>query len=580
MKIFLEKAIFINAAPFEQLELDFKENEISVLSAVNGKGKTTIISHIVDAFYEMARPNFLGTFENKQNQYYRISETTHILNTQLPSFVYIRFDTPTGKVDYLKILWKSTQEQYDSAISISDKIPFSSFQEELGVKGNIKEISSMVTEEVATDLFFKNILTYFPSYRYEEPGYLNDSYKIKLEFNKTTVFRNHLKNEIETVSSLPSIINWIMDLLLDMRYTDTRNPAMTMDNMNKLITDILISKGYGNLAFGVWTRNEGRRRVQIINALWKTIYPSMFNISSWEASLLSMFWELLRQADNLKTNISLPEITWIVLVDEIDKHLHIKLQKEILPKLLSMFPNVQFIISSHSPFMTMWLAEQAQGRTKIKSLDSWLNIEPERVEEYEDVYNMMVKENERFKLLYDSIKGQIDTSKLLQIVTEGDNNQHIKKALSILAPSLLDKVQIIKWCEGKSWKQQLKNAFEVLSKANHSGKFLFVWDCDAASMVDSIIETDNFQKFCFERNTLNSKADKWIENIYSVELFSNDVYETKVEECDYGGSNTKVLFQKNKFLDKIKLLDNPLFFSNYRPLVSRIELILNSISVE
>jgi len=57
---------------------------------------------------------------------------------------------------------------------------------------------------------------------------------------------------------------------------------------------------------------------------------------------------------------------------------------------------------------------------------------------------MMVKENERFKLLYDSIKGQIDTSKLLQIVTEGDNNQHIKKALSILAPSLLDKVQIIK----------------------------------------------------------------------------------------------------------------------------------------
>jgi len=104
MKIFLEKAIFINAAPFEQLELDFKENEISVLSAVNGKGKTTIISHIVDAFYEMARPNFLGTFENKQNQYYRISETTHILNTQLPSFVYIRFDTPTGKVDYLKIL--------------------------------------------------------------------------------------------------------------------------------------------------------------------------------------------------------------------------------------------------------------------------------------------------------------------------------------------------------------------------------------------------------------------------------------------------------------------------------------------
>jgi hypothetical protein len=32
MKIFLEKAIFINKAPFENLELNFSENEISILN--------------------------------------------------------------------------------------------------------------------------------------------------------------------------------------------------------------------------------------------------------------------------------------------------------------------------------------------------------------------------------------------------------------------------------------------------------------------------------------------------------------------------------------------------------------------
>jgi len=48
MKIHLEKAIFINRAPFDKLELDFSENEIALLSAVNGRGKTTILSHIVD----------------------------------------------------------------------------------------------------------------------------------------------------------------------------------------------------------------------------------------------------------------------------------------------------------------------------------------------------------------------------------------------------------------------------------------------------------------------------------------------------------------------------------------------------
>ena len=47
MKIFLEKAIFINIASFDKLELDFSENEIGILSAVNGRGKTTILSYIV-----------------------------------------------------------------------------------------------------------------------------------------------------------------------------------------------------------------------------------------------------------------------------------------------------------------------------------------------------------------------------------------------------------------------------------------------------------------------------------------------------------------------------------------------------
>ena len=42
MKVFLEKAIFVNKAPFDKLELDFKENDISILSVMNGKGKTTM----------------------------------------------------------------------------------------------------------------------------------------------------------------------------------------------------------------------------------------------------------------------------------------------------------------------------------------------------------------------------------------------------------------------------------------------------------------------------------------------------------------------------------------------------------
>ncbi len=39
----------------------------------------------------------------------------------------------------------------------------------------------------------------------------------------------------------------------------------------------------------------------------------------------------------------------IVLIDEIETHLHPKWQREILPNLTKTFPNVQFIVSTHSP---------------------------------------------------------------------------------------------------------------------------------------------------------------------------------------------------------------------------------------
>ena len=41
----------------------------------------------------------------------------------------------------------------------------------------------------------------------------------------------------------------------------------------------------------------------------------------------------------------------IVLIDEIETHLHLELQKRILPILTKLFPNLQFIVTTHSPFV-------------------------------------------------------------------------------------------------------------------------------------------------------------------------------------------------------------------------------------
>lgn len=41
----------------------------------------------------------------------------------------------------------------------------------------------------------------------------------------------------------------------------------------------------------------------------------------------------------------------IVLIDEIETHLHLELQRNIMPLLTTIFPNIQFIVTSHSPFI-------------------------------------------------------------------------------------------------------------------------------------------------------------------------------------------------------------------------------------
>jgi predicted ATP-binding protein involved in virulence len=581
MKTYLEKAIFVNRAPFKKLELNFEENEIAVLSAVNGMGKTTVLSHLADAFYEMVKQYYSDITEDT-NKYYRVSSSIFNLDTSKPSFVYFRFKTVEDSIiDYVDLRNNCSEQQYNEAIMLEGKIDFNSqIKTQLNDENNIKKVSPNFTKEIAEKVFKGNVNTYFPSYRFENPGYLNDPHTIRLDFSKKSRFAGRLHKPIEVVSGLSDLANWIMDIVLDLRqlHLESRDLLRMLD---LIITQTLISKEYGRVRFGVGLRDAGSTRLQIVeqdSEPPKQVYPSIFNLSSGESALLCLFGGILRQADINKTNISSPEITGIVLVDEVDKHLHIKLQKEVLPGLFLLFPNVQFIVSCHSPFVGMGLADIVKDRAKIIDLESGLSVAPTNDPQYQEVYDMMIKENERFKKMYESIHTQIESSKVLQIVTEGKNSEHVETAIGLLDGSLMEQIKIIKGSEDKSGNQQLKNTFEIMSKGEHLQKFLFVWDCDSKEIVDPLIETSNFFKFLFQKNAFNTKAKKGIENLYPESLFTDDVYDKKEIETDYGGSKKEKSFNKNTFLKKIKKETDPNIFENFKPLIDKIKSVINKIN--
>ncbi|MBK8815541.1 MAG: AAA family ATPase [Methylococcaceae bacterium] len=498
MKLYLSFAAFYNRAPFEKLELYFEENEIAVLTAVNGRGKTTILSHIVDAFHEMAKPHFQNEYEGKLNKFYRLSSQIENLDRSIPSVVYIRFkNNLRDTFDYVNARGELTDEYYNSLELPSNKIQYHELKESIDLMGFVKKVSSNLDKKKIEAFFANNLLTYFPSYRYETPGYLNDPYRIELNFSKANRLSGLLNNPIEVVSGLPQLANWIMDVVLDITNNNDEKSHMLLDNLNRIVTKTIISKGYGHLRFGIGPRNLGSTRIQIVEnrALGKTIYPSIFNISSGESSMLCLFGELIRQADKNINGITLNDVSGIVLVDEIDKHLHIKLQKEILPVLLNLFPNVQFIISSHSPFLNIGLAEIAKDRSKIIDLENFgISKDPTTNELYTEVYQLVVGDNDRFKDMYHALEEQLKSGSRPLVITEGKTDvQHLRaaKAKLKIQGCDFDFFEITEdWGDSK-----LKPMLDQLSKVPQSRKIIGIFDRDVPKIVEEMEKAGSFKDY-------------------------------------------------------------------------------------
>lgn len=97
---------------------------------------------------------------------------------------------------------------------------------------------------------------------------------------------------------------------------------------------------------------------------------SVNQLSDGEKCMIALIGDLARRLSIANPTLGNPLLGHgIVMIDEIDLHLHPKWQRLVVPKLLEVFPNCQFIISTHSPHVithvhpdSLYLLEQtSQG---------------------------------------------------------------------------------------------------------------------------------------------------------------------------------------------------------------------------
>lgn len=90
---------------------------------------------------------------------------------------------------------------------------------------------------------------------------------------------------------------------------------------------------------------------------------SLNQLSDGEKNMIAMIGDIARRLSMANPNLPNPlEGDGIVMIDEVDLHLHPKWQQKILISLEEAFPNVQFIVTTHSPqVLTTVKSEGIQG---------------------------------------------------------------------------------------------------------------------------------------------------------------------------------------------------------------------------
>jgi hypothetical protein len=111
-----------------------------------------------------------------------------------------------------------------------------------------------------------------------------------------------------------------------------------------------------------------------------------------------------------------------VLIDEVEQHLHGRWQRELLPRLLEAFPNVQFVATTHSPIVLSSIDNAHVRVLRDFQIDSLQDATYGRDANalFEDVFGVSRRPEEMARKL-DAIGRQLDSGNIEDAKRELEN---------------------------------------------------------------------------------------------------------------------------------------------------------------
>lgn len=331
------------------ISLDDEERKHLIFTGKNGSGKTSTLRE-TNNFLNRLLANQFAQIENLKKNILQYKEHIKKIQNNIENFN--------------KQLQQ--QEEHKKKLLDDNAIP----QQIQQIEQNIRSYNSnILTHNNNIETYKQQIVTWEKQ--------ISDFANIEMSFsNENTIYEKILNGDFilaffeakrQTQVAMPQTVT---KQVFQVKYPTTPNLSQTfVQYMVNIKTEKMFAQDEGDTEaaekIDEWFHNFENALKTLFDEedLKLTFYRKEFNfkiefadksfglneLSDGYSSILSILTELILRMEAKETKSY--DVQGIVLIDEIETHLHVDLQKKILPFLTSFFPKIQFIVTTHSPFV-------------------------------------------------------------------------------------------------------------------------------------------------------------------------------------------------------------------------------------
>lgn len=381
--MFIEKIIIKEILNLKNIEIDLgKDKKHLILTGKNGCGKTTVLTElkkVINASIDTS--SLISTYKNIES-----------IESTLNSETNVNSRKKLGEL--LKHHNISRRRMEDSLNEIKDKLDLEFFD----------------IEEVVYYYFHKQFISFFfGAKRNSNIELSNGVEKLDLkDINDSKLNKNFLK--------------YLVHLKTQQAYAYLNKNQEKLDRINnwfnrfeETIQEIFETKDI-KLIY-----DEDKYNFKLKEPDKEFDFTTL---SDGYSAILDIVTELMLRMEKEDSYSYDYNLHGIVLIDEIETHLHINLQKKIMKILTKMFPNIQFIVTTHSPFILNSLDNAVvfdlEKKLRVENLD--LYSYDRLVETYfnNDKYNseLVTKLNKYEKLALSKSKTEEEIKEEIELRSE------------------------------------------------------------------------------------------------------------------------------------------------------------------